>query len=207
MKDPMIVALYKDRPDRIKEAYQTVIALALYYNALINIEATRVSFLGWGRENHFLNWFMKRPKMTYPDITKQKSTQYGSPATKMVIEHHTDLTRDFIDDYCHTIWFTEVLDELLGYSDEKKRKFDIVAALGHALLADEELQGISPKSVQQDDNEFEDIGYYFDENGYRRFGVIPNKNKTKLQYNPNYYDDDTGTIRTSNPRIYYQGDW
>jgi hypothetical protein len=70
MKDPCIVALYKDRPDRIKEAYQTVIALALYYNALINIEATRVSFLGWGRENHFLNWFMKRPKMTYPDITK-----------------------------------------------------------------------------------------------------------------------------------------
>ena len=207
MKDPCIVALYKDRPDRIKEAYQTVIALALYYNALINIEATRVSFLGWSRENYFLNWFMKRPKMTYPDITKQKSTQYGSPATKMVIEHHTDLTRDYVDDYCHTIWFTEVLDELLGYSDEKKRKFDIVAALGHALLADEELQGITPKSVQQNDNEFEDIGYYIDENGYKRFGVIPNKNKTKLQYNPNYYDDDTGTIRTSNPRIYYQGDW
>lgn len=207
MQEPCVVAIYKDRPQDIRECYQIAIALSIYYNALINIEATRMSMVTWAKSNKFLNWFMKRPKATYPDINKIKSTQYGSPATAMVIEHHTDLTRDFVEDYCHTIWFEDMLDELSSYSDEKKRKFDIVAALGHALLADEELQGITPKSIQQDDNEFEDIGYYIDENGYKRFGVIPNKNKNKLQYNPNYYDDDTGTIRTSNPRIYYQGDW
>ena len=175
MKDPCIVAVYKDRPQDIRECYQQTIALALYYNALINIEATRMSFVNWAKSNKLLNWFMKRPKATYPDINKIKSTQYGSPATSMVIEHHTDLTRDFVEDYCHTIWFEDILEELVHYTDENKRKFDYVAALGHALLADEELQGITPRAVQQNDNEFEDIGYYFDENGYRRFGVIPNK--------------------------------
>ena len=207
MQDPCVVAIYKARPQDIRECYQQTIALAMYYNALINIEATRMSFVNWAKGAKLLNWFMKRPKATYPDINKLKSTQYGSPATKMVIEHHTDLTRDFVEDYCHTIWFEELLDELTRYTDENKRKFDIIAAMGMALLADEELGGITPRVVQEDNTQFADIGYYFDENGYRRFGVIPNPKKTQLTYNPNYYDDDTGTVRTTNPRVYFQGDW
>lgn len=207
MQDPQFVAVYKDRPNDLHEAYQTTIALSMYYNAAINIEATRLSFLAWSKTCKFLNYFMKRPRNTYTDITKQKSTQYGSPATAMVIEHHTELTKDFINDYGYTIWFEEMLEQLKRYSDEKKRKFDYVAAMGMALLADEELHGVSIKAVQEDNNEFQDIGYYFDERGYRRFGIIPKKNDHKMIYNPNYYDDDTGGVRTSNPRIYYQGDW
>jgi hypothetical protein len=38
-----------------------------------------------------------------------------------------------------------MLDELHRYNDENKRKFDIVAAMGMAELADEELTGVVPK--------------------------------------------------------------
>jgi hypothetical protein len=37
-----------------------------------------------------------------------------------------------------------MLEQLLAYSDENKKKFDIVAALGMAELADEELTGLTP---------------------------------------------------------------
>jgi hypothetical protein len=116
---------------------------------------------------------MKRPRATLPDINRGVSKQYGTPATAAIIAHQTDLIADYVNDYCHTIWFDEVLDELNRYTDENKRKFDIVAALGMALLADEELSGIVPKQIVNYDEEWYDIGYYIDEYGYKRKGRIP----------------------------------
>ena len=77
-----------------------------------------------------------------PDVMRGKSNQIGSPATQGVIDHQTDLIADFVTDYCHTIWFYEMLDELNRYTDENKTKFDLVAAMGLAELADEELHGV-----------------------------------------------------------------
>ena len=42
-----------------------------------------------------------------------------------------------------------MLDELNRYTDENKRKFDIVAAVAMALLADEELSGVVPRGVEK----------------------------------------------------------
>lgn len=42
-----------------------------------------------------------------------------------------------------------MLDEFNRYTDENKKKFDIVAAAAMALLADEELQGTVPKVVEE----------------------------------------------------------
>lgn len=42
LKDPQIVAMYKDRPGNIREAYKIAMCLLRYYNAKVNIEATRV---------------------------------------------------------------------------------------------------------------------------------------------------------------------
>jgi hypothetical protein len=52
-----------------------------------------------------------------------------------------------------------------------------------AEIADEELSDVMPKSIAPIQKEFRDVGYYFDERGYRRFGVIPKKdNDTKVGY-------------------------
>jgi len=51
----------------------------------------------------------------------------------------------------------------------------MIAAFAMALLADEELKGVVPKKDNIDESEWEDVGYYIDENGIRRFGVIPKK--------------------------------
>jgi len=86
LKDPQIVAMYKDRPGNIREAYKIAMCLLRYYNARANIEATRVGMITWARENKCLQYFMKRPRATLTDIKYGTTKQYGTPATKTVIE-------------------------------------------------------------------------------------------------------------------------
>ena len=103
--------------------------MAQYYNAIINIEATRQSIIPYARERKLLRLFMKRPRATLTDSTRNTNKQYGTPATAAIIDHQTDLIADYVNDYCHLIWFDEMLDELNRYTDENKRKFDIVASM------------------------------------------------------------------------------
>jgi hypothetical protein len=95
-----------------------------------------MAMVTWARENNCLSYFMRRPRATLADVKNGNSKSYGTPATKAIIEQHTDLTADFVEDYCHTIWFEEILEQLNSYNDENKTKFDIIAALGMTFLAD-----------------------------------------------------------------------
>lgn len=200
LADPEYVAFYKDRPNDVREAYKTAIKLMEYYNCQCVIEATRTSMITWARDNKYIQWFMRRPRSTMPDNITGQSKQYGAPATTVVIEHQTDLIADFVNDYCHTIWFPEMLDELNRYTDENKRKFDIIAAMGMAELADEEIHSVIPKAVENVDDAFEDFGYYVDENGIKRWGTIPKQKPNIPKYDlfPYHYDNDR--TRSSNPR-------
>lgn len=202
LSNPQIVAIYKDRPDDPREAYKIAMSLAYYYNAIINIEATRMSFFSWAKENKQTKWFMRRPRATLSEQFRNTNKQYGTPATAAIIAHQTDLIANFITDCCHEIWFDEVLDELNNYTDENKRKFDIVAALGMAVLADEELQGTAPKATIKITKSECNIGYYIDENGYKRWGAIPSSNSFNILTNNNFAPNDYRGIRTTNPRVY-----
>jgi hypothetical protein len=51
-----------------------------------------------------------------------------------------------------------MLQELIGYSYEAKRRFDIVAAMGMAELGDEELGGVIPQEVEKYTDEWQDFG-------------------------------------------------
>ena len=201
ISEPQFVAIYKDRPDDIREAYKIAIKLAQYYNAIINIEATRQSIIPYARERKLLKLFMKRPRATLGDSTRNTNKQYGTPATPAIINHQTDLIADYVNDYCHLIWFEEMLDELNRYNDENKRKFDIIASMAMALLADEELQGIVPRNVEEVKQSWQDIGFYIDAQGRKRYGVIPKQNSQILISNEfgQLYDDTR--IRTSNTRL------
>ena len=73
------------------------------------------------------------------------------------------------------MFFEEMLYQLLNYSFEDKRKFDIVAALVCAEIGDEALMAVSPTKSTFMQKEWKDFGWYIDDNGYRHFGVIPTK--------------------------------
>ena len=206
LREPQIVCLYKDRPNEVRTAYKTAMCLIRYYNCKVNVEATRVGFINWARYSNQLKWFMRRPQATLQNMKNGNSRSYGTPATAAIIGMQTDLIADFIEDYCHTIWFEEVLDQLVRYNDENKTKFDIVAAMGMAELADQELTGRMPLAVQPVDEGFEDFGYYTDENGYKRFGVIPKQGNPGILYGGGQAYDPYTTDSTD-PRLRQGIDW
>lgn len=197
LKEPTYVAYYLDRPNDIREAYKQTIGLLWWYQSLANIEATRLSLLTYARDNKFMQFFMRRPRVCFGDNIKRRSAnQYGTTATKAMIEHQTDLVADYVEDYCHNIWFIEFLEQLSAYSDENKGKFDIVAAMAMCEVGDEELNDIAPREQKEYIEEFKDIGYYKDEKGYTRFGVIPKIKQVQIKATWDLYD---GRNVTSNP--------
>lgn len=201
LNEPQYVAMYKDRPQNIREAYKIAMCMCRYYNCRINIEATRVGMITWARENKCLQYFMKRPRATLTDIKYGTTKQYGTPATKAIIEQQTDLIADYVEDYGHNIWFEDMLEQLNGYNDENKTKFDIIAALGMVELADQELSGRQPTKVDKEVEEFQDYGYYINDKGYREFGVIPKKQSNQIVIKQEE-NNDPYRIETSDPRLY-----
>lgn len=137
LKEPTYVAYYLDRPNDVRDAYIQTIGLLMWYNCQANLEATRMSVLTYARDNKFMQYFMKRPRVCSGDINarKPKNSQYGTTATTAMIDHQTDLVRDYVEDYCHNIWFLEMLDQLNKYTDENKGKFDLVAAMSKQICS------------------------------------------------------------------------
>ena len=66
-----------------------------------------------------------------------------------------------------------------------------------AEIADEELSDIIPRIKQPISNNFQDIGYYKDEKGYTRFGIIPKPIQMQAKA---HWDLHDGRNVTSDPR-------
>ena len=199
MKDPTYVAYYIDRPQRIEEAYEQSIALMYYYNAIGNLEASKVGILGWAKRERWMQYFMRRPRICSGDPNKKRSgsSPYGTTTAVAMIEHGLSLVADYIENYWEEMWFIDMLEQLLKYSYENKGKYDIVAAMQMAEIADEELSELVPVESKKIEKEFQDIGYYKDENGYTRYGIIPKQQK--IQTAKVKWDNYDGRNVTSNP--------
>lgn len=210
LKEPMYVACYRARPERVKEAYIQALRLIQWYNAKALIEKTRIGFLSFMDAKKLkYRYMMRKPKSLEPDKNKPSSgnNPFGAPATEAAIHHGLGLIADHVEEYCHNIWMPQMIDELINYSYKDKRKFDLVAAMQMAELADEEL---SSTAIQTEDSSFLNsnrkvtmYGYYIDERGYKRRGRIEPKIKAPMiAFNTENYGD--GTLYKTNPL--YNGD-
>lgn len=180
LSDPKIVAVYKERPRHIKDAWEMTLKLALFYNAKVLIEYTRISVVHYFRSVGKLHMLMQKPKGAQTRATRG-SSQIGVTPTQAVIEHYIDLIENYIVDYYMHIDYLELIDELISYSYENKRKFDLVAAFGMALLADEELRGRPVKSQDQNNNGIQ-IGYRRNEYGQVTFGADVKTESIKFNF-------------------------
>lgn len=179
---PKPVAIYKERPQHIQKAFETALQLCSFYNAKALVEATRISIKQYFEKEHMLHYLMRRPQATANSSKKTNFRQYGVPATEAIIQHQLDLIEQYIVDYSTEIQFPDMLDELIKYSYENKRKFDIVAAYGITLLADEEMFGKVAKAQSISKDNYLNLSYYKNEYGQIEFGI------------------QTGTARVENPR-------
>lgn len=172
LKEPKYVAVYKERPRDIRFAYDNAMKLLAWYNCKALLEHTKISILTYFKSKKKDNLFMKRPKSSLSDIKRGNSQMIGVPATETIIKHGLELINTYINDYCYTIDSDMILEQLLNYSYENKRKYDIVAAMGMTEIADEELMGFNPKPAHSVEKEWKDFGWFINSKGYKQFGVI-----------------------------------
>lgn len=180
MDPPKYVAIYKDRPQKIRDAYEIAMRLCVWYNCKAMLEYTKISIQKYFEQYKKSHLFMARPEFAVSNRVRRTTTKnlIGLPATEAVIKHGLELIEMYIEDYWQDIMFDEMLEQLLNYSYEEKRRFDIVAAMGQAEIGDEAMLGFSIKNAESSKKDWKDYGYYTDENGYKRFGIIPDKNNT-----------------------------
>lgn len=184
MNPPQYVAIYKDRPMNVETAYDIAAKLVVWYNAKTVLEASKYGFQKYLKQKGLEHYLMARPEFAVSgkNLKNRGKRLIGIPTSVPVIEHGLELISTYIAESCEEIYFEDMLVDLLNYSYEDKRKFDIVAAMICAEIGDEDLMMIKPsKKVEISNDSWQDIGYYIDENGYRRYGVIPHKNNTLWQ--------------------------
>ena len=170
---PNYVALYKDRPKDIVTAYENAMKLLVYYNCKAMLEHTKIGIIMYFRSKKKDNLFMLRPRSTLTDIKGGNSKMIGYPAVETYLRHGIELINLFLNENCYSMQIDEMLEQLLKYSWENKRKFDIVAAMIAAELGDEDLMGLSPKVQNEIQKTWRDVGWYYDMYGRKRYGVIP----------------------------------
>ena len=96
--------IYKDRPEKIKDGYMTVLKLLQYYNCQAVLESSKTSILTFFRTKNMAHkHLMKRPRALLSDIHNGRSNQYGAPASPKVIEHQLDLIADYVEEHAHNI--------------------------------------------------------------------------------------------------------
>lgn len=170
LKSPKVVAIYKERPKHIQTAFDMALKLCQFYNCKALVEATRISIKQYFERFHKLEYLLHRPKAASNTSQKTNYKQFGVPATQAIIEHQLDLIEQYIVDYCEEIQFPNLLEELTRYSYEAKRKFDIVAAFGICLLANEDMLGKAARSVNFTAKKL-NFGYQRNEFGQMEFGA------------------------------------
>ena len=98
--------------------------------------------------------FMPRPKVALTGGVRRPGKQLvGIPGTPPIIQHGLELIQNFLMDYWHTIDFEDMLDDMLNYSYENKRKFDIIAAMICCEIGDEDMTGLAPSVVESIKNQ------------------------------------------------------
>lgn len=177
MDSPKYVAMYKDRPKDVRDAYETAMKLCVWYNCKAMLEYTKITIQNYFKQYKKDNLFLARPEFAISNRVRKTQVKrlIGLPATEAVIKHGLELINMFVTDYWHEIMFDEMLEQLLNYSYEEKRKFDIIAAMSMAEIGDEALSDLPIRNVQEVNKEWKDYGYYIDKNGHKRFGEIPDK--------------------------------
>jgi len=196
----LYVAYYNERSYHVEDDYENVLKLSYYYNSMINLEYTKIGILSYFRFKKQSWRFMLRPSMNRPPNTdpEKLSNLIGTTTASNIIKHGDGKIKEYIDSYYSQIFFIPLLDQLRQYDAENRTKWDLVVAMNLAEVADDDFAGKA--AFVEATNQYEmsnDIGSYIDDEGRRRYGIIPKKVENKFQlgshkYNgqPLWYDEN-----------------
>jgi len=156
-----IVAEYTDRPEKKEDFWDGCLKLAVYYNARMLVEYTKIGILDYFKRMNALKYLKEKPESAHNPGTKTRN-RYGVHMNKQVKSLMEDLMSDYIRENVEDIWFLDLIEELSSYGT---RNTDRAIAFGLCLIHNVDNYRIQAKTIEA---ETIDVGfkyYQLDRNG------------------------------------------
>jgi hypothetical protein len=161
-----IIAEYTDRPETAEKFWDGCLKLAIYYNAKMLVEYTKIGILDYFKRQKALRYLKEKPKTAHAPgtITRNRYGLQMNKQTKAVMEQYMD---DYIKTNIDDIWFIELLNELADYGT---RNTDRAISFGLCLVHNVD---IFQMQVREREEQKEKLGFVY----YKREGsrLIPYK--------------------------------
>ena len=160
MASNYVIAEYTERPRTAEEFWDGCLKLAVYYNAKMLIEFTKIGIIDYFKRMGGIKYMKERPTAAHSPKSVNRN-RYGiqmNKHTKAVMEQYL---QKYVEENCEDIYFIDLLDELANY---RVKNTDRVIAFGLCLIHDID---IYEKSVKFGESEIKNLGfvYYRRENG------------------------------------------
>lgn len=178
------VCMYNEREYDVRDNYEMALKIAVYYNAKVNVEYTKIGIITHFKYQGHKHRLMKRPSLASANVkdAKIRNSLIGTQASTPIIDHQDDKIKEYVDDYYMHIWFSALLEQLQDYDRDNRREYDLVISMGLCELADEDLAGKAAKpQTEPATADFQPFGYYTDREGKKRYGVIPSSGDNELE--------------------------
>ena len=131
------VAMYVGRP-KTKNMFHTEVLMAChYYGCKATYENANDDYFEWFIDKGYRSFITKTPKSVIDPNRKAKTVQtWGvSPKDPFSLNKQLELAQFWIDNYCHKMFFREILEDMLEYDHFDRTKSDITVAFMIALVA------------------------------------------------------------------------
>jgi hypothetical protein len=156
-----VVAEYTDRPEKKEDFWDGCLKLAMYYNAKMLVEYTKIGILDYFKRMNALKYLKEKPESAHNPGTKTRN-RYGVHMNKQVKSLMEDLMDDYIRENAEDIWFLDLIDELANYGT---RNTDRAIAFGLCLIHNVDNYRIQAKEVQAEEADIGFKYYKLDRNG------------------------------------------
>ena len=156
-----VIAEYTDRPEKKEDFWDGCLKLAMYYNAKMLVEYTKIGILDYFKRMNALKYLKEKPESAHNPGTKTRN-RYGVHMNKQVKSLMEDLMDDYIRENAEDIWFLDLIDELANYGTKNT---DRAIAFGLCLIHNVDNYRIQAKEVQAEEVDIGFKYYKLDRNG------------------------------------------
>ncbi len=156
-----VIAEYTDRPEKKEDFWDGCLKLAMYYNAKMLVEYTKIGILDYFKRMNALQYLKEKPESAHNPGTKTRN-RYGVHMNKQVKSLMEDLMDDYIRENAEDIWFLDLIDELANYGTKNT---DRAIAFGLCLIHNVDNYRIQAKEVQAEEADIGFKYYKLDRNG------------------------------------------
>ncbi len=147
------IAMYFGRAETKEKFHEQILMACEYYGCKVWIEKVADSYFDYYRERGKLSYLGKYPLSVIPSEKRYDNPErlYGFPITPFAMTAQLDKMVGYIEpnsaigySYCETIFFNELLEQLLVFENEDRTKSDCVIAGMITLCV-----ALEPVAVQQ----------------------------------------------------------